>query len=191
MAAGQFTPGPIHHFVIFRNQPQPIYLGTAVAAPESECEKFRIPIMNDLSGRNVPFQMVKDGEIWTITTTMNRFDYPIVRSLMALDGAGAPLGSETGYARGTFIFGVSDFQLILLNSYAGTLAAGLPLPGDLAVGRQFFTCNIRKYKESTVGTRVVEIAMILDCENLFIPGARGFQCYTENFSAAQLLALIQ
>lgn len=197
MAAAQFTPGPIYHFAILRSAPTtPRYLGTCVLAPEPEGEKFKLPVMNDLAGRSVPFQLVQDGEMWYVTTTLNRFDLPLLRDIRALESGGAGLGSESGSARGTLSIGVTDWSLILLNGYATTVAAGLPTAtaaANLEVGKQWFTTNIRKYKESTVGTRVKEVAMAVECQNIFIPATRGFRCYTESASEinfAQLMALV-
>lgn len=193
MPVGQFTPGPIHHFAILRTAPTTVrYLGTAVLAPEPEGEKFKLPVMNDLAGRSVPFQLIQDGESWMVMTTLNRFDAALLRDIRALESGGAGLGQESGLARGTLNIGVSDWSLILLNGYASTAAAGTN-PADLEVGKQWFTCNIRKYKESTVGTRVKEVAMIIDCQNLYIPSTRGFKCYAEGgvtISLAELAALL-
>jgi hypothetical protein len=211
MAVGVRTPGPIHIFAAFRtgtntpngNNPASspgttagYYVGTCVEAPEPEDEKFKLPVMNDLSGRSVPFQLVQDGEVWLVMMTLNRFDLDIVKWMRAVDsgvpfaGPAAPplnvLGSETGFARGTLVMGVSDFQLITVNGYAGTAAAGMV---DLSTARTFKTSTIRKYKESTAGTRVLEVAMAIECQNLFDPTTRGFSCYAEGPPQVPLLPI--
>ena len=166
------------------------YLGTCVTAPEPEGEKFKIPVMNDLGGRSVPFQLVKDGEQWLIPLVMNRFDYALCQQIRALDGGGAPVGSETGLARGTLVIGISDFVLVLINSYAGTASAGQFVGGigqsDLIVSRTFYTCNLRKYKESTVGTRVLEVVMMVEAQNVFDQQTRGFTLLTEGLPGIPL-----
>lgn len=202
MSMGIRTPGAIHHFVAFRNGAGNIsagyYLGTAVAAPEQDNEKFKIPVMNDLGGRSVPFQLVQDGEKWLVTTTMNRFDLGLCRSIRALeDGTnpvpapidtpstapGAVPGTESALARGTLVLGITDFVLVLVNSYAGTASAGQFVGGisasDLANGRTFYSANLRTYKESTVGTRVLEVAMAIECLPLFDQQTRRFATYAE------------
>lgn len=192
MPAAVFTPGPIHHFALFVGESTPYYLGTAILAPENEAEKFKIPVMNDLSGRSVPFQLVQDGEIWYVMTSMNRFNQAVIDRIMALESGGAALGQESGLARGTLTIGVSDWSLILLNGYATTPAASNTNPELLPVGRQWFSCNVRKYKESTVGTRTKEVAMSIECQNMFIPSTRGFKSYTQSsalINYSQLLAL--
>lgn len=185
MPAGQFTPGPIDHYVLFRGAQVAEYLGTAVMAPEQEAEDFKIPILNDLGGRSVPFQLVQDGEQWMIQTTLNRFDFGVYRSIRDRISAGpgqpTALGSETGRARGTLVIGSSDFSLILVNTYAGTPSSGLPigvLP-PLNALRGFYSSTLLKYKESTVGTRVLELALLFQCNNVFDPISRGFGLYSE------------
>ena len=179
---GQFTPGPIDHFVRFRGQGTFIYLGTAVLAPNQEAEDFKIPILNDLGGRSVPFQLVQDGEQWLLMTTLNRFDMAVLNTMRALPGAGpgqgAVLGEETGRARGTLVIGVSDFEMVLVNSYAGTPSAGVNA-SQLNAGRGFASCSILKYRESTEGTRVLEASLAIQCNNVFNPTTRGFTLYTQ------------
>lgn len=194
MATDQFTPGPIHLFAAINNSPT--YLGTCVAAPEPEGEKFKIPIMNDLAGRSVPFQLVQDGEVWMVMATMNRFNLAAIYALLAREGGGANVGSETNIARGTLYMGVNDWKLIVVNGYANTSSAGTT-PGNLPGGRVFQSANIRKYKESTVGTRVLEVAMAIELQNIMStsPGTGGFGAFS-NYTvlapsdAAAYLALV-
>jgi hypothetical protein len=184
MPAGQFTPGPQHLFARFRSNPVAQYLGTCVRAPDPEHEFYYLDVENDIGGRSVPYQLIQDGENARIVLVMNRFDINICRGIRALHAAAGggtvnQLGSETAYARGTLVIGSSDFELVCVNSYAGTPSAGLPLAAAafLNAGRRYVSVVPTKYKESTEGTRVLEVAMALRCEN----GAVGqaFQLYTE------------
>ena len=183
MSAGQFTSGPIEHFVQFRGESIAYYLGTAVLGPEQDDDEKAIPILNDLGGRSVPFQVVQDGAEWMITTTMNRFDMSVLRRLRGLTSAGPGqfpvLGVESGRARGTLVLGNSDFSLILANSYAGTPSAGVATPADLNALRGFYSCKMLHYKESSVGTRVVEVSLAIQAYNLFDPVTRGFRLFSE------------
>lgn len=197
MSMGLRTPGPIHLFARFRSNPVAAYLGTCVAAPDPGGEKNTIPVMNDLSGRSVPFQLIQDGETCMVMATMNRFDLVVFQGILALSsnaGGGnvALLGTETGFARGTFVLGVSDFELIIINGYAGTAAQGLFVGNvsDLPLGRRYFSSNLRTYKYSTLGTRVYEISFAIECQNIFDPVTRGFALYTENSAAIGPLAPI-
>ena len=198
MSIGQRTPGPIHHFVRFRSNPTAVYLGTAVAAPKPEQELFKLEVFNDLSGRSVPFQLVQDGEKWMIYTTLNRFDYNVVAAMRAVNSGQVPmsippnvLGSESGIARGTLSMGISDFELITVNGYYNTAAAGsFAGTPDLSFGRRFFYCNLRKYDEDTQGTRVLEVSMAIEAIGGFNLVTRGFDTYTENVNNAGPLATI-
>lgn len=182
MAAGIFTPGPIDHYVKVDGLFPWTYLGTAVLAPDQEGEFYKIPVLNDLGGRSVPFQLVQDGEEWTVSTTLNRFDMAVLTRIRTLQSRGpgeVPLvGAESGRARGTLVIGVNDFQLYLANSYSGTPSAGAG--GDaLNFGRGFYSATVVKYGESTKGTRVLEASLIIKCYNLFRLDNRGFLTYEQ------------
>lgn len=176
--------GPIHIYARFRSGPIAQYLGTCVEAPEPDHTYYHIPIMNDLGGRSVPFQIIQDGEDAVVSMVMNRFDINVCRGIRALPSAAGGgvvgnLGSETGFARGTLVIGSSDFELVIVNKYAGTPASGNSF---LNLGRRYASSMLERYKESTKGSRVLEVAMLVKCENGFItsgPLAGGFQLYTE------------
>ncbi len=183
MAVGQYCNGPIDHYVQFRGESTAVYLGTAVIAPEQEAEDFKIPVLNDLGGRSVPFQLVQDGEQWLCMTTLNRFDMAVLNRLRALPGAGPGqvpvIGQESGRARGTLVIGINDFQLVLVNTYGNTPSAGVNA-GQLNTYRGFASATILKYKESTAGTRVLEASLAIQCNNVFDPASRGFLLYGQN-----------
>lgn len=189
MSAFQFTPGPIDMFCGFRSGPGGsistyAYLGTCVTAPEPEEEQFKIPVMNDLGGRSVPFQLIQDGETASLLCTLNRFDLTVARLLRAQSSGQFNvngIGSESATARGTLVIGVSDFQFILKNRYGGLAVSG-PANGVSPYGRLYYSANCRKYKESTVGTRVQEVAFALDFQNVYNVSTGAFGLYTEDIS---------
>lgn len=214
---GQRTPGPIHMFVRYRNRTSGgaggfltlQYLGTCVTAPKPSHEKFKIPVLNDIGGRSVPFQLVQDGENAICFATLNRFDYTLLQQIRALESGGAlppttPIGSIDGIefpnARGTLVLGISDFQLLLYNQYATTPSAGSFGVGgaDLPYARLYYSANLRKYEESTEGTRVLEVAIAIELQNLFssttpdpnVPNAvaRQFSLFKEYTNSAAVTA---
>lgn len=187
MSAGQYTPGPQHVYARFRSNPVAAYLGTCVRAPDPEHEFSYLDVMNDIGGRSVPYQLVQDGENARIVLVMNRFDIVVCRQIRALQAAAgggsvSQLGTTTAYGRGTLVIGSSDFELVFVNAYAGTPAAGLPLSvaTNLNAGRRYYSTVPTKYKESTEGSRVLEVALALRCENGAISGGvGGFALYSE------------
>lgn len=187
MPAGQFTPGPQHVFARFRSNPVAQYMGTCVKAPDPEHEFYYIDVLNDIGGRSVPYQLIQDGENARVVLVMNRFDLNVcrgVRALQAAAGGGlvSQLGVNTGYARGTLVIGSSDFELVFVNTYAGTPAAGLPLvaAATLNPGRRYFSVVPTKYKESTEGERTLQVAFAFRCENGALDGgSSGFALYSD------------
>jgi hypothetical protein len=191
MAAFIFTPGPIDLFCRFRPSAggsivDASYLGTCVVAPEPEHEQFKIPVMNDLGGRSVPFQLVQDGENASLIATINRFDLNVARLLEAQSSGFfnvKGIGQESPIARGTLVIGVSDFEFILRNRYVGQPVAGGPVPA----GRRYLSANCRKIKFSTAGTRVQEIAFALDFQNVYNVNTGSFSLYTEDLTGITLI----
>lgn len=201
MPMGTRTPGPVHLFSRFRGASAVYYLGTCVAAPEPEHTKSRIPIMNDLAGRNEPFQIVKDGENAVIMATMNRFDWLLLQTIRGLDSINTPpatplagntaAGWEFADTRGTLVIGRTDFQLLLwweYNSVAGVSGTA----NDAAPVRMYSSVELVKYKESTVGTRVLEVACAFRATSVYSVPNFGFYggvgneaagLYTDNLSS--------
>jgi hypothetical protein len=183
MGMGTRTPGPQHLFSRFRGNSAVYYLGTCVAAPEPEHEKSRVPIMNDIAGRNEPFQIVKDGENATIMATMNRFDWLLLQTIRGLDSTNTPpatplsgntfAGWENSQTRGTLVIGITDFQLLIWNEYA-TVAGASGTVNDQTPVRMYSSVELVKYKESTVGTRVLEVACAFRAVSVYSSANMGF-----------------
>lgn len=211
---GQFTKGPVLFYVCIPqyNPALAYFLGTHVTSPKERQEQYEIPVYNDLGGRSARFQSISDGEEWKLPVTLNRFDYNLIRTLRYLKSGiefstlpfpnplafplatpGIPLGTQSQLARGTLVMGSQDFQLILVNSYAGTSAAGLPTvaAADLNVCRGYTSCSITAYEEDQETTRVTEVSMMIEARGLFNPAlsqtviagtnipTRGFGIYFE------------
>jgi len=192
---------------------QAFFFGTSVASPKRRFEGFEIPVFNDLGGRSARFQSVNDGEEWRVFTTMNRFDMNVYRALRHLKsgvvfsspgsfpdpsafpmtGITPALGQQNNLARGTLVIGAQDFQLILVNTYANTLAAGQPAvaAADLNTARGWSSCSIEAGEEDEETTRVEELGLAISCRNLFAPATRFFTCYTESTTAQPFIGAQQ
>jgi hypothetical protein len=218
MPMGSATPGPQHLFVRFRGNTAVYYLGTCVASPEQEIHKDRIPIMNDISGRSNPLQIIKDGQNAIVYATMNRFDWLLLQSIRGLDAtnvlpatpaAGSVLaGWEGANVRGTFQIGLTDFQLIVWSQYNDVPGAAGQFGGGVSVGvapvRLYSSVDLSDMKETTQGTRVLEVACAFKMVSVYAPTTLSFGggsnnaiagLYTENlsvmgFTTAQLAALV-
>lgn len=181
MSAAIHCPGPILLYVRFRNGTTS-FLGTAVEAPEVEQQIFHIPVMNDLGGRNVPFQRVYDGEKHVITLTANRVDYTVYAAIRDLSKTPAGVGVDGPYDRGTLEVGYTDFELILIYTYGQSTVPGAQ--PDFPAGRRYYSAVLAGAKESTAGTRVLDIAMAFETTPVYDATTRTLSLYTEtNFGA--------
>lgn len=175
MSAVFYTPGAIDHFVKFRTGITR-YLGTATVAPEVEVRPAFLNVINDLGGRSVPVHKVADRTQHVVTTTLNRFDWATYKALFP-DGntsAGA-FRTDSNLTHGVLTFGYLDFELILRYSYGGTAV----IPSDFPVGRRYWSGTTLASRESTVGTRVQEVSLVVECNELFDPPTRLFRLYSE------------
>ena len=177
MPAFQFCPGPIEHYVKFRSGGT-FYLGTATIAPEIERKPAFTDVKNDLGGRVLPFQKSYEGSQHVISTTLNRFDWDTY-ALLSENDVGGGVDEQTD--RGTLVLGSQDFELILVNSYAGT---GV-IPNTYPVGRRYFSCILLGSRESTVGTRVAEVSLVIEANSLFEAATRKFYLFSDDAASVK------
>lgn len=176
MASYFYAPGAIEHYVTLRNGTS-YYLGTAVTAPEVEGRPFYLNVINDIGGRSAPMDKVGDRAQHLVTTTLNRFDETVLQIITGLNTS-TGLAAHTTLNQGTLTFGYLDFQLVLV--YAASVA-GLT-PSIFPVGRRYYQSQVVGLRESTVGTRVQEVTLAIECNEIFVPATRVFNFYTENSS---------
>lgn len=183
MAAFQHCLGPIDLYI--RNRVAGVtnnnwlYLGTAVSAPEFEIKPAYINIMNDLGGRSVPFQKVKDGEQWIVTSTLNRFDYSNYNQLKVNTTQTANIAAGESIVRGRLYLASDDYMALFIFNYKNTVAD----IGNMPAGRMFYSMTPLAFRESTVGTRVNEVTIVMEMNAVFDVVTRSFPLYTENPSA--------
>jgi len=182
VGAYQHAIGPQELFVRFRGTSQWQFVGTAVQAPEPELTPNFLEVFNDYGGRLTPFNLVYDGETGLVPIVVNRMDLQVCRSLRDMAGTAGNLnafGVDSMLERGSLVFGIYDFELALKNMFYGTINA---VPGDVP-GRKYHSAVLGAYKESTVGTRVLECAMVFRVNNIFLGPDTGFKMYTEDLVA--------
>lgn len=178
MSALFHTPGPIELFVKFRDG-RTLYLGTCAQSPEVEVRPAYIDIKNDLGGRSVPITKIYDGEQHLIyLTATNRFDWRAYK-LMKRDAVSGDVGPgvslDGALNRGSIAIGTYDFELVLRYAFGGTAVASTEMP----YGRRYYSCVLVAAKESTVGTRLMEVSMAIEANGLFRPDSRSFLLYSE------------
>jgi hypothetical protein len=156
----------------------PLYWGTAVTAPEFEEMPKYLEVMNDLSGRQEAHQLIYDGTSALITVTVNRLDLGVTRSLRdAAERQGVfNAGKDNYLARGSLVLGRSDFSVTVANQFANTVQAS---PG-LNAGRRYYSCTLMGYKESAVGTRAMEVAVVFRAWGRWLGPGLGHALYTED-----------
>lgn len=171
--------GPTHIYAKGRSSAASwLYVGTAVTSPAVEADPAYIQVMNDVSGRSKPHQLIYDGETHALTVTFNRFDYNVWKALRDAYSHSTVLadhGYDGRFERGNLVLGAGDFELALAYDYGGTPAATVGLP----LGRWYASAVVGAYREDTAGTRVMEISARFDCNAIYNPATREHWLYSE------------
>lgn len=176
------TLGPIYHFI----RPASgtggpwLYLGTAETSPESDSTPGLLPVMNDIGGRTFPMQYVNDRRQDLVTTTINRINhttYNVLRNTLPINGGVPAEYRDTFVDNGSLVIGGSDFQLALVYGFGSVSGVN---SADTPRGRMYFSAIPRKFKETSVGTRVMTVSILFECNGLYVPGDRSFRLYNEN-----------
>lgn len=178
MAALFMPPGPIDLFAFFRDD-FAMYIGTCKEAPEVDVRPAYIDIKNDIGGRSVPIQKMYDGEQHLLyLTATNRFDwagYKFMSRASVPGDVGPGVSIDGALNRGSLSLGLDDFEFVLRYSFGGTPNNTVAFP----VGRRYYSCTLLGARESTVGSRLMEVSMVLEANGLFVPASRSFRLYTE------------
>lgn len=180
MAAVFAALGPVEHFVRPYSGGTWLYLGTAVTSPEEDAEDFLLPVLNDLGGRQVPMDYVRDRRKAMVTTTVGRLNRSTYRTLRGETSVAANASSyvEGANLNGSLTIALSSFQLLLVNSF---VASGINIPSaDQPVGRCYYSAIPRRFNERREGSRVVEASVLFECISPFTANNRAFSLYTED-----------
>jgi hypothetical protein len=180
MGAAFHAFGPIEHFIRPIGNSSWLYLGTAVQTPEIDEEDMLLPVMNDIGGRSVPVDYTQDRRKAIVTTTLNRFNYTtynIMRGMRPPGNSGAVFYTDTVVDHGvpTIAYRYA-FELLLAYTFTGTLASASDSPS----GRMYYAAIPRKYRESSLNSRVAELSVLFECIGKFNPVDRSFPLYTED-----------
>src|SRR6185295_7963837 len=121
-----FRPlGTIDHWIRPVTSSQFIHLGTAVTSPSIREGDNYIPIFNDIGGRSVETQTIRDRRKSHLITTINNINWSAYSLLKRMRGSGGALGAigaviagnngsyvETPTDHGLPVLGFSDFDLL-------------------------------------------------------------------------------
>lgn len=172
------VPGPIDLFATFRDSTT-MYIGTCEQAPEVEVRPAWIDIKNDITGRSIPAGKMPDGEQHLIyLTATNRFDWAGYK-FMARAAVPGDIGPATlinnVISQNVIATGADDFEFVLRYSLGGSIVS----PAQMPVGRRYYSCVLLGARESTVGSKIMSVSMILEANPLTDFVNRTFRLYSE------------
>lgn len=157
------------------------YLGTCEHSPEVEIQDFYNDVFNDLGGRQVPTCTVYDGERHNVSATVNRFDYSVYKTLISRVPPPVLINAGEAMTRGRVYTGFDDALFLMTHSFKGVTGVD---DGNMPAGRMYYGCKFVSARESSVGTRVATISLLLQMDPVPILPAAGrpisFALFTEN-----------
>ncbi|QEG29303.1 hypothetical protein GobsT_40980 [Gemmata obscuriglobus] len=156
------------------------YLGTCERSPEWEATDSFLPVYNDLGGRSLATDYVRDRRQEIVTLTLNRFNWNTYNVLRR--GSPQVTNSPIDYTdfqtdHGTLTIGKTDFQLLMTFAFGGTAFSGDPA---IPRGRLYYSAIPRRSSESSAGTRTHSVSILFECNGVFDPATRAFPLFTED-----------
>jgi hypothetical protein len=138
-----------------------------------------IDIKNDITGRSVPAGKIPDGEQHLLyLTATNRFDWAGYK-FMARATVPGDIGSgvliDNVISQNTIATGSDDFEFVLRYSLGGLPTS----PAQMPVGRRYYSCVLVGARESTVGSKIMSVSMVLEANPLPNFATRTFRLYSE------------
>lgn len=189
MASLFHTTGPVHIYTRFRGVSTFSYLGTAQISPEVDGDPSYLPVINSMKSVSKPMQKIYDGESHAVTALLNRFDMGVwrrTRDPQSHSATAADYGVDAAIEIGSLVMGTGDFELMLVNGFFGTSAAGA---AEIPQGRLYFSSVVGNYREFNAGTREHSVAVRFDCDSARDAGTGEFKLYTEVLSGYTIPAI--
>jgi hypothetical protein len=169
----------------------PVFVGHAEQGMSIDIRAGWEPVMNDLAGTKVPFDMSYQGEEAILSGTLTRWNEAVVAAMAARWNAqasflgGPQRGSENTFARGTLMLTEGAAFPIWLNFPLSSIAAFATLPD----GYRFAAGFLESPDRLEPGTRPYKIQMIWHCLAVFTPSNGSFLLYDHDMSAVAALPL--
>ena len=178
--ANPFTSGAVSCFISISNTVQ--FLGHTEAGPDINHRFEREPVMSDLSGSRIPFDVMFQGETAIVGLTLTRWNSAIMDAVeKGLNTASALLGSDGDLARGTLMqLEGATYPLVLISEHrtkATMTAAGME------TGRRYLFA-VPDQLTDIRGRRANKKRISFFCHSGYNAATRRFQLYDFDVASA-------
>lgn len=173
-----YTRGPVLIYAGVGGSSGPLYLGTGERAPRvSRLREFE-PVMNDLAGTRVPFDMLAEGQQALITVKLTRWDDAVLQAVEARSSA-APAGGIAGPgSTGALMIAEGwAFPLWLLYSYGPQGPAAKAAMGTLRPGFHFFATWLEGPQDGEGGTDPATELLVFHAIEVYTGGTMSLYDY--------------
>jgi hypothetical protein len=154
--ANPYVTGPVHVWIRFYGS-SALYLGTGRNAPRFRIRRAWEGIMNDITGTQIPFDMLYEGQEAFTTVELTRWNEGTYQLLASMPDPSkfpltGPLFDVAGDIGTLMVTENKAFQLGLVFPYASKPTFLLSPGGSMPAGYHFFNTWLESPDEFTVGT---------------------------------------
>lgn len=169
--ASHFSKGAAHAFIGFGTTV--LYLGTAQRPPKHRIRRGFVPVYNDISGTQVPFDLLYSSQEAFTIFDLNRFNRSVLNRIQSMPNTLGASGINTAADIGTLMLTEGfAFTLIIAypfaTSHPAMAAAGLPrgivFPGTVLEGPD----------DIDDGTTAEKINLIFHSIPMYVPSTGAF-----------------
>lgn len=173
MPALMRTSGSNNIYVKLAGASTYLYVGTTEIIPQYAENENYIGVLNSISGQSLPFQEYYQGGDMIVSMLLTRYDETVVSSIRTAPRASA-MGSETNLSRGSPSYGVSTFELVIQNTFFGTVNG---FASDLQ-GYRFYYAKYENGQPNPGGTSANKYLLTVKCSSVYNSTTGGFDFFT-------------
>lgn len=180
--AQPYVTGPAHMYV--QSGGSPVYLGTAERTPRIEVRPGQIPVMNDIGGPVVPFDMMYSGEEAFISADLTRWNNSVLQTILGRPIVGSPPGADSFGSIGTIIsYEGMGFVFYIVFPYSSK-----PAYSTQEAGYRFFSCYVIGPDDHySLGTNPRKIHLAIHALRVYDPASQSLSLFDFNVADAQAI----
>lgn len=164
----------------------PVFFGHGERAPKPSLNRGYEPVMCDLSGTQLPFDVLYEGQDALIRVDFTRWNEPVYQAISNITSTAVPTnlspGVDPSSAVGTLMVTEGKTYPVWLRfPYGG--AGGKASMATLPRGYRYLSCVLESPDDREPGTGVNRLSLIFHAYRAFSPSLGTFTLYDYDMSA--------
>ncbi len=161
-----------------------VFLGHGERGPRVRIRRGWEPIFNDLSGTQIPFDLLAEGAEGFVTIDLTRWNENIYQLIASVPIPGAAPGTNFPGDIGTLMMTESKgYTLWLRFPYASKATFNQAISGPMPAGMRFVQSWLEGPDEFEIGTQANKKILVFRCLRAFNPANGAFTLFDYDMSA--------